>query len=411
MDKSPVIPRHIFIQMVLFLSLVSSACQTLDAQRSGAGFVSFQKTVIDSNFPGAYGLTVADIDGDGLDDIVALAMTPAQLIWFKNPTWERYVITTATAANVDVAPFDINGNGYTDLVLSSAFNLRDSTSGGLVHWLENPGNPTVNQEWQMHLIDQLPTSHRLRWADFNGDGKKQLSNLPIIGVGAHAPVYQGGAELTVYNIPSNPRRSPWGSVVLDRTLEMAHGLTIIDWDGDGREDVLTASFNGVDLFQLASRGKFVDRTTLVAAQAGERPAIGVSEVVVGVSGHPERRFLATIEPWHGNELVVYRPAPDTSAGFSREVIFGELSGGHALVVADLNNNGFDEIIVGGRSSPWSLLIFRYDAETGQWQRRLLDNDVAVSGLAVADLTGNGFKDIVAIGSATADVVIYRNSGL
>ena len=173
--------------MALFLSLSLSACQSVDAQRPGAGFVSFQKTVVDTGFRGGYGLTVVDIDGDGLNDIVALAMTPAQLVWYKNPTWERHVITTATTANVDVASQDINGDGYTDLVLSSAFNLRDSAGGGLVHWLENPGNPPINQEWQMHLIDELPTSHRLRWADLNGDGKKQLINLPIIGAGAQAP--------------------------------------------------------------------------------------------------------------------------------------------------------------------------------------------------------------------------------
>jgi hypothetical protein len=409
MDKlSPVIPRNICLQLILLFSLSLSACQSVDAQRP---FVSFQKTIIDRQFSGGYGLTLADIDGDGLTDIVALAMTPARLHWYKNPTWERYEIATATEANVDVAAYDINRDGYTDLVLASAFNLRDANSGGLVHWLENPGNATVNQQWQMHLIDQLPTSHRLRWGDFNGDGRRQLINLPIIGAGAQAPTYRGGAELTVYNIPSNPRSSPWGSAVLDRSLEMAHGLTIMDWDGDGRDDVLTASFNGVDLFQLASRGRFVDRTTLAAAAAGERPAIGASEVAIGISGRPERRFMATIEPWHGNEVVVYRPTSDGSGSFSREVIFSEISGGHALAVADLDNDGFDEIIVGGRGSPYSLLIFRYNPETREWRRRSLDNDVAVSGLVIADLTGNGFKDIVVTGSTTANVVLYRNAGL
>jgi len=387
-----------------------SSCQSADAQRSG--FVSFQREVIDDSFPGGYGVSIADIDGDGRLDILALGYVPGTLAWYRNPDWQRQAIDTGTERLIDVAPHDITGNGLTDLVLASEFRLNDPDSGGLVSWLENPrGLPsdTADGNWARHDIDRIPTSHRLRWADVSGRSVPVLINLPIVGQGAAAPEYEGGVALTAYTVPGNPQ-SRWPSVVLDDSLEMAHGLTIIDWNGNGREQMLTASFDGVHLFSLASRNRLVDRQVIIEAQPGQRPAIGASDVVVGHSGGSDNRFLATIEPWHGNEVVVYRPGPEGSDPWHREVIDTTLSTGHALLTADLNNDGNDEVIAGGRGQPYSLNIYRYDPASGSWDRRSLDSRVAVSGLAVADITGNGFLDIVAVGSGTSDVVLYRNSG-
>jgi hypothetical protein len=387
--------------LIFFFSIMLAACQSADAQR-------FDLRVLDEDFAGGYGVEIADIDGDGLLDIVALATNPAQFVWYRNPGWEKYVISTDASGNIAAAPHDIDGDGDMDLVLASDFNLRDSTEGGLVRWFENPGNPTENQAWESHFIDQIPTSHRLRWADVQGDGEKELINLPIIGVGAVEPNYDVGAALTAYSVPFNPR-GPWGKVLISNELEMAHGLTIFDWDGDGREDMLTASFSGIDLFQLSSQGRFVNQTLLGSGNRGERPAQGSSEV--GVGSLDGERFLASIEPWHGNEVVVYRAGEDDALPWVREVIDTSFVGGHALVVADLNNDGRDEIIAGHRSSPYGLYVYRYMPETAQWQRSTLNTgEIGVAGLAVADFNGDGFVDIVAVGSATANVVLFENQG-
>lgn len=135
--------------------------------------------------------------------------------------------------------FDITGNGFQDLVLASEFSLRNSQSGGLVSWLENPAELPAAADvtaaaWQRRPIDRLPASHRLRWADVSGHDRPVLINLPIIASGAASPDYSGGVRLMAYNISEDPRRS-WGSAVLDDSLEMAHGLLIHDWSGDGRE--------------------------------------------------------------------------------------------------------------------------------------------------------------------------------
>lgn len=405
------------IKFALVLCFLLANCQAVDAQRS---FGEFEKITLDVDFSGGYGVEIADIDGDSLLDVVALSTNPANLVWYRNPNWEKYTISSATEANIDAAPNDIDGDGDIDLVLASEFSLSNSTSGGMMHWLENPGDPTLNQQWNLHFIDQVPTTHRIQWGDINGDGREELVSLPIIGVGASAPEYSINLEIRAYAIPTKLSVKRWPSVVLDKTLQMSHGLEIADWDEDGRKDILTASFYGVHLFQLARRGQAVAKQYLaMGSQDGERPAIGSSEIGVGVlvGDAPPRqspesnRFFATIEPWHGNEIVVYTPGSNRDALWDREVIADNYAGGHALRVADLNDDGNDEIIAGGRSQPYKLSIHYYDSDEQSWEISDLDSGgIAVSGLAIGDLNGDGFEDIVAIGGSTANVILYQNSG-
>jgi hypothetical protein len=122
--------------------------------------------------------------------------------------------------------------------------------------------------------------------------------------------------------------------------------------------------------------------------------------------------LATIEPWHGTNTVIYTPDDGDSEPWTRRDLGSDFEHGHGLRTADLDGDGSDEVIGGGGSGDMALLIYRYHPNTDEWEKIELDiGGVAVSEIDVADLNGDGALDVVAIGgNPTNNVVWYENSG-
>jgi hypothetical protein len=397
--------------MWLFLLGVQSG-PGQEPRGAGVRFPQFQAHLV-ARLPGGYKVAVVDIDRDGKPDIVGLATTPSCLAWYKNPTWERHLLTSGAKEFIDLAPQDIDGDGRTDLAVADDFGMSRTNSGGLVHWLQCPPDPT--QEWPIHGIGAEPTSHRLRWADLDGDGHKELVVAPIMGRNAKAPLWDVGVRLAFYRVPQPPTTEPWKPIVIDDRLTVLHGLYIVDWDHDGRDDILTASFEGVHLYQSQGQGDKLSwkKTRLGAGEQTDPTKRGASEIALGKLGSDERRFLATIEPWHGDKVVVYTPGRAPDALWQREVIDATFNEGHALICADLDGDHKDEIIAGYRGKGSSLYIYRCQDSVGKkWERIALDEgDMAASGLAVADINGDGRPDIIAVGTATSNIKWYENLGV
>src|SRR5262249_2029565 len=130
-----------------------------------------------------------------------------------------------------------------------------------------------------------------------------------------------------------------------------------------------------------------------------------------------RRFLATIEPWHGSEVVVcyaddfakYKGIDDAKAfRFGpRVVIDSTLAEGHALWVADIDGDGDAEVFAGHRGKDHRVSLYHYDRGTKAWARTVLDREIAAQDLRGGDLDGDGTPDVVAVGGATHNVVRYR----
>jgi hypothetical protein len=262
--------------------------------------------------------------------------------------------------------------------------------------LRHDGDP--RRPWKVEEIDRIPTAHRLRLANIDGTGKPVVVLAALTGPRAVPPDYHGATPLVFY------RPGAWKrEAILPENEGLVHGIYIMDSDNDGRDEILTAGFQGIHLFKLGPGGKW-SRTALAPGASDPWPKSGSSDVAAGQTGG--ERFLAAIEPWHGNQVAVYRRH---GAEWQREVIDSSIADGHTIQTGDFDGDGNDEVIVGYRGGEHNLYLYRYES-TG-WTRQTIDKGgMGAAACAVADIDGDGRPDIACIGSATANLKWYENVG-
>jgi hypothetical protein len=359
----------------------------------------FTEHTVSTDLSGGYQVVAVDMNGDHKPDLIAVSTELTELAWFENPQWERHIIVRNLARMVNVAAWDIDGDGIPELALAHEFDSNARQSPGIVSVLRHNGDP--RQLWTVKEIDRLPTSHRLRWASIDGSGHKVLINAPLTGLRASPPDYQDSVPLVFYR-PGDWKRQ----IITDEEQGVMHGLLVSDWDGDGRDTILTGSFLGIHLHRYSPDGTWT-RTELTRGDPAPAPAGGTSDLTVGhLQGE---RFLAAIEPWHGHQVVVYR---SVKGHWQRKVIDRSLVDGHAILTADLDSDGRDEIVAGMRGGGHKVYIYRSTDREGQtWERNELDSgDMAAASCVALDLSGNGRVDIACVGSATHNLKWYENVG-
>jgi hypothetical protein len=388
--------------LLLLISLVSLAYS--------ADF-RFETKEIDTSLSVGYAVLLVDVNADGKKDIVVV--DTQRVVWYENPTWKRrnILIGKTPPDNVCISAADIDGDGRVDFALGAGWKPFDTKTGGTLHWLRQPKN--LDQEWELFAIGSEPTLHRIRFAPL--DRLRDISAKPVLIVGplmgrdsTRANNWMDGRPLRLlaYRIPNDPTRDKWPQEVIDESLHVMHNFDIMPTPKG--VDLLTASYLGIHRFQRVG-DKWSKQRIHEADQTNPKGNRGASEIKHGQrkDGTP---LLATIEPWHGHQVVLY--TTETGGRWKREVLDDQLLWGHAVWFADLDGDGGDELIIGVRDDKAKLpgqrrgvRLYRWDGKS--WQRQLVDEGgVAVEDLAVADLNDDGKPDIVAVGRATKNVRIY-----
>ena len=128
---------------------------------------------------------------------------------------------------------------------------------------------------------------------------------------------------------------------------------MVDFDGDGDDELIAASREGLHLLERGKDGRWT-KTRLGEVNAGE--------VKVGRIGGA--RVLAVIEPWHGTTVAIYRePAKPMRGPWTRQVIDETLTGGHAIGWIDVDGDGSDELVAGWREKDVGVALYRIASAT------------------------------------------------
>lgn len=375
----------------------------------------WQAEVLPVTLQVGYAVRTADINNDKKLDIVIV--DSKRVLWLENPTWklhEIYATPDAKFDNVCIALHDIDQDGQLDMALGSDWQFGNSDSGGKIGLLFSGSDPKA--PWTYREIGNEPTTHRMAWGDLDGNGTKELIVAPLKGRGTRPPeLTQNGVRLLRYEIPKQPRENTWEPKVITDQLKVMHNLDVLDLNEDGKDEIVAASFEGVTIVRTGNEAN-ATLEQIGTGQVGQAPAIGSSEIKMWQHPKSPAGFAATIEPWHGDKVVVY--AEPISAEKSepnklwlRTEVDTELKWGHAVAWSDFDNDGLPELVAGVRDDQnathrCGVRLYRY--LDGRWNRELIEpGQVAVEDLVTADLDGDGQDEIIAVGRATHNAVIYR----
>jgi hypothetical protein len=382
-----------------------------DSPKGGTFTWRFRVQEIDTTIKIGYAVTIADVNGDGKPDIVVVDTN--EVVWYENPSWQKRVIIKGQTKedNVCIAAADIDGDGQIDFALGAGwlpgFRTKENAT---IQWLKR--GKSLDQPWSVIHIGDEPMVHRMCFADLEGNGKLHLIVAPLMGRDStRNGNWSDGRPVRIldFPVPADPVNDRWTPRVLSESLQVVHAITPVASTRRKGFDVLAASYEGVS--RIAPLGSMLDKWGAKLIGAGNQEAAtgarGSSEVQAGKL-RTGAQFLATIEPWHGNQVVIYSAPDSPDKLWDRDLKDSRLHWGHAISCADLDGDGNDDVIVGVRDDPRpndsfndrrGVRVYRYSEDTRRWDRHVMSDSgtVAVEALAVADLNADGRPDIIAAG--------------
>jgi hypothetical protein len=174
----------------------------------------------------------------------------------------------------------------------------DLRQSGAVYYLVRPQDPTGR--WEPVELHHEPTVHRMAWIK-TADGKYQLLVVPLHGRG-NKNGQGAGVRVLAYDVPVDPR-SPWNTHLIADSMHVTHNFDVVHWDSGGDEDILLGGSEGIAL--LRRQGNGWSKQAITSGSKGADSEVRMGKTNLG-------RFLAAVEPFHGNTLVVYPVAARTT---------------------------------------------------------------------------------------------------
>jgi hypothetical protein len=189
-----------------------------------------------------HGVGVADIDGDGMADILTPSGWLKQVDANKND-WEWHPDWQLGDAGFPIIGYDVNNDGKMDVIYGQGHSYG-------LYWLEQIGEGD-NRHWVRRAIDEsFSQVHALKLADIDGDGEMELlAGKRYRGHDGNDPGSYDPLVIYYYKIDRKTEMFNRYPVSVNGTAGAGTQFVTEDLDKDGDIDVVVAGKTGVHLLE------------------------------------------------------------------------------------------------------------------------------------------------------------------
>jgi C1A family cysteine protease len=375
-----------------------------------------QVTLATGTHPGQ--MVIADLDGDGKPDLIVCEGGSSEISIYRNISTNGSLTAGSFAPRVDlpvmpgnglnpcmIAVADLDGAGKLDIIALDA----DSNAISIFRNISSPGSITTNSFAPRIDIPAGNTLRGLAVQDLDGDGKPEIITTSQTTPGI-VSIFQNMS--TIGNIAFAPRVDlPAGNG--------PSGVAVGDLDGDGKPDLAVANYNSgtISVFHNLISSPGVITTNSFAPRVDFPALASVYPIAIGDMDGDGKLDLVVGGGPGSQAIAVYRNTSTvgsiTTNSFAPGVVFAAGGWVNAVALGDLDGDGrLDIALVCQASSVFSL--FKNVSTPGSFTTNSLAGRVDYAagsnpnGVAVGDLDGDGRPDIVFANDYDNTVSIYRN---
>jgi hypothetical protein len=364
---------------------------TIDTPDAATGNFGGQNVIYDDT-DGAWGVSAADIDGDGDMDLLSISLDDV-VRWYENNGGEIFaphVVTTSVAWARSVLATDVDGDGDLDVLIAS---YTDDT----IAWFENDGTP-AGDNWTARVIGTTANgASGVYAADLDGDGDLDVLSASI-----------ADSAVSWYENDGTPGDGGWTGRDITTAANGAFCVHAADIDGDGDTDVVSSSLVDDDITWYENDGTPARGTW--TARDIDTLDFPTSVQAADVDGDGDTDIVSLSKY---DDLIVWleNDGSPTNGGWTPKTISTTAAGAFTVYAADMDGDGDLDVLCASQDDN-TIAWYTNDgspANDASWMFNTISTAaVGATGVYAADVDGDGDLDAISASLTDYKVAWYEN---